>query len=56
MCWKLKNYFIGRSKNQNYITNNILHNGTELNIKENGKIILNKFNDFFINVASDLRT
>jgi len=58
MCWKLINNFIGRSKNQNYITNNILHNGTELNvgIKENGKIISNKFNDFFINVASDLFT
>jgi hypothetical protein len=56
MCWKLINNFIGRSKNKYYITNNILHNSTELNVKENGKIISNKFNDFFINVASDLLT
>jgi len=57
MYWKLINNFIGRGNKQNCIINTILHNGgTELNVKENGKIISNIFNDFFINVASDLLT
>lgn len=34
----------------------ILHDGTKLNVSENGQIVENKFNDFFINVASHLLT
>lgn len=62
MCWKLINNFIGRGNKQNHTINTIntintiIHNGTELNVKENGNIISNKFNDYFINVASDLLT
>jgi len=56
MCWKLINNVIGRGNKQNRTINTIIHNGTELNVKENGNIISNKFNDYFINVVSDLLT
>jgi len=56
MSWKLINKFIGRGHKQNIMKNTILHDGIELNLKENSQIISNKFNDFFINVASDLLT
>lgn len=34
----------------------ILRDGIELNISDNGQIISNEFNDFFINVTLDLLT
>jgi len=34
--------------------NVILHDSIELNVNNNSQIISNKFNDFFINVKSDL--
>jgi len=56
MCWKLINNLFGRGNKKNRTINTIMHNGTELNVKENGNIISNKFNDYFINMASDLLT
>ncbi|KAF0704254.1 DDE 3 domain-containing protein, partial [Aphis craccivora] len=56
MCWKLINNFIDRGNKQNRTINTIMHNGTELNVKDNENIISNKFNDYFINAASDLLT
>lgn len=36
--------------------NMVLHNSIELNIRGNGQIISNKFNNFFISVTSSLLT
>jgi len=57
---KLKKYYknseikLGRGNKQNVMNNVILYDGIELNVKNNGRIISNRFNDFLINVKSDL--
>jgi len=35
--------YIGRDNKQNVLSNVILHDGIELNVKNNGQIISNKF-------------
>jgi len=49
-CWKLINDFIFRGK----INNSILNGVIKLNVNSDVQLISEKFNNYFINVASDL--